>query len=375
MSDMPTTNDPTSTVDRDASVFLSTLLAEFPWLQSIGLDPGWFQEVAAEASGSAEILVKMRQTPQYKARFPGLYREDGQVRMNEAQYMAREQDFRTVLSQYGFDMSQYQTAASLRPFFENEFDPNEFRQRVETYRGVQQSSQAQKDAFYVYAGLTVTDDDLYQAIVDPSARESLTAAYNEAVAGSSNDYTQWITRATEVGLQRVSTALLGAQAEGLTTPEAAQRVMATDPGFARQMMDAIYTGGTGDVGQGLALEDLLNSFEYAAIGAAATNAGLDLPTKERLAEIRQAGIERAQAIQGYQGYGQRESAISGAVQRAGYSDFTQDDFERAQFLGDASLQRELQSGLARDAAAGRGSGEFRFGEDEGRLVQRGFGVR
>jgi hypothetical protein len=361
---------------RNATVFINTLRAEFPWLDSIGLDPQWFQMTAAEASGSAELLVKLRATPQYKARFPGMYRDDGSVRMNEAQYMAREQDFRTLLRQFGYDEEKYATPASLVGFFDNEMDPNEFQSRLQTYRDVQQSSQSKKDAFYVYAGIEITDDDLYASIVDPAAAQELTDKYNAAVAAGSLDYGTWITRATEVGNRRVADTLTQLSKQGAVTGRAVQSVLGIDSNFARQMMDAIYTGGTGRTdSKTLSLEELLQAFEFAAIGAAASEAGLALPTKERIAEIRQAGIERSQAIQAYQNYGVRKNQISAAVQRAGYDEFTQDEFERAQFMGNAGLSRELQEGLAMEEAAGRNVGQFRFSEDAGRLIQRGLRVR
>jgi hypothetical protein len=241
---------------------------------------------------------------------------------------------------------------------------------------VKQSSQAKRDAFYVYAGLEVTDDDLYEAIVDPAAAQRLTSEYNARVASSKFDYDTWITRATEVGLKRVADTLTTMAANGAVTGAAVQAVLRTDSAFAKRITDAIYTGGSGNVSGGtLSLEELLSSFEFAAIGAAAKESGLELPTKERLAEIRQAGVERAQATQAYAAYGQQKDQISASVQRAGYDAFTQDEFERAQFLGNGSLATQLQQGLATEEAAGKGSGEFRFAEDGGRLVQRGFGVR
>lgn len=360
-----------------AEDFYSTLRAQFPWLEQIGLDPKWFQEAAAESSGAAELLVKMRQTPQYKSRFPGLYRKDGSVRMTEAEYLGREQDYRTLLRQYGYNVDElYSTPASLMGFFDSDMDPNEFQTRLQTYEGIKQSSRAKKDAFYVYAGLDVSDDDLYAAVMDPAAAQNLTDRYNAAVAAGSMDYQTWITRATEVANVRVAETLTAMQAQGAVTGRAVQAVLRVDSAFARQIMDAIYTGGSGDVmGSTLSLEDLVSSFEYAAIGAAASEAGLDLPTKERLAEIRQAGVERNQAIQGYTQFGRQQSQISASVQRVGYDAFTQDEFERGQFLGQADPARQLQQGLAAEEAAGQGSGEFRFGEDAGRLVQRGFRPR
>lgn len=327
-----------------AQDFYAELRGMFPWLDQIGLDPQWFQDANAESSGTAELLSKMRQTPQYKARFPGLYRSDGSVRMSEAEYLGREQDFRTLLRQYGFDVdNEYSSPSSLLGFFDSEMDPNEFQGRLQTYRDVQRSSQAKKDAFYVYAGIELTDEDLYEAVVDPAAAQNLTNRYNQAVAAGSMDYQTWITRATEVGNRRVADTLTAMQQQGAVTGRAVQAVLGVDSGFARQIMDAIYTGGSGNTDQAnLSLEDLLSSFEYAAVGAAATEAGLTLPSKERLAEIRQAGIERQQAVQAYAQYGLERERISGAVQRAGYDEFTQDEFERGQFLGQADPARQLQ---------------------------------
>lgn len=356
--------------------FYAELMAQFPWLSQIGLDPRWVQENAAEASGSAELLARMRATPQYKSRFPGLYRSDGSLRMNESEYLAREQDYRTLLRQFGYDPDQYSTPASLIGFFDSEMDPNEFQSRLQTYRDVTESSQAKKDAFYVYAGLDITDDDLYEAVVDPAAAQRLSNEYNQAVASQSLDYATWITRATEVANRRVADALRTAQANGLTTANAVQTVIGVDSAFARQIMDAIYTGGTGDTSQGnLSLEQLLSSFEYAAIGAAASEAGLELPTREQLAKIRQAGIERQQAIEAYAAYGQRKGQISAAVQRAGFDEFTQSEFEQSRFFGNQSLTDQMQRGMAQEEAAGRSGGSFRFSEDAGRLTQRGFGQR
>lgn len=360
----------------EAQRWMAELNAASPWLAQIGLDARWFQDAASEASGPAELITKMRATPQFKARFPGMYRDDGSVRMNEAQYLAREADYRKLLSQYGYDEKLYATPATLIGFFDSEVDPNEFQSRLQTYADVQKSSQAKKDAFYVYAGITLTDDDLYAAIVDPAAAQNLASEYNRRVAAGAFDYATFITRATEVANQRVADVLTTMSKNGAATGAAVQAVLGIDPQFARTIMDAIYTGGTGNTSTAtLSLEELLSSFEYAAVGAAATESGLQLPTRERIAEIRQAGIEAKQAKDTYAQYGQNREQISGAVQRAGFDEFTQDEFEQAQFLGNGALSAQLTQGLAKEEAAGKGSGEFRFTENNGRLAQSGFGVR
>lgn len=354
-----------------------TLLAElrvmFPWLDQIGLTPEFFQSLVADAASADDVIVKLRQQPQYKARFLGLWRDDGSIRMTEAQYLQQEDNYRQVLRQYGYG-DAYTNASSLVGFFQGDVDPNELKDRLETYRNIKNSGQSLKDAFYVYAGINLTDDDLYQAVVDPAAGQRLVDNYNSRVAASTFDYTTWITRATERGLQRVSETLGQLQASGALTGQAVQSILRTDPDFARTIMDALYTGGGAVSGaQPLALAELLSSFEYAAIGAAARNAGLDLPTKERIVQIRQAGIDRAQATNAYTQFGTQSSAIDDAVRRVTGTGFNQTQFEDASFLGDAAQQGRLQAGVAREQAAGQGSGQFRMDMNaQGRFVQQGF---
>ena len=362
---------------QDRAEFVNSLMGLYPWMAQIGLDARWFQDAAARSGSNAgALLAEIRSTDQYRARFPSITRSDGSIRMNEAQYFSTEADYRNLLKQYGYDVDLYDTPVSLTGLFESDMDPNELQTRLQTYSDIKSSSQGKKDAFYVYAGLDLSDDDLYLAAVDPAAAQNLSNAYNESVAAGKFDYATFIARATEVANTRVADVLTQMQRYGKVTGAAVQAVLRVDPAFAQQIMDAIYTGGEGGTSQqSLSLEELVQSFEYALVGAAATGAGLTLPTRERIGEIRQAGVQNAQAAEAYLAYGMQRGVFTGAVERAGFDEFTQDDFERAQFLGDAGLSNELQTGLAREEAAGKGSGEFRFSEEKGRLTQRGFGVR
>lgn len=352
-----------------AGSLLDQLRASFPWIDAIGLTPDFFRELVAKAASGAEIITTLRAQPQYRARFPGLWRNDGSVRMTEAEYLARETDYRRVLRQYGF-ADQYPDAASLATFFSDEVDPNELKDRLSVFKGIQDSGQSVKDAFYVYAGIRLTDGDLYSAVVDPQRNAQIQSQYDENIARNPFDYQTWITRATEVGLERVSSTLRALQQQGAVTGTAVQAIQRTDPTFARQIMDVIYTGG--GTASGLPLQDLLSAFEYAAIGAAATNAGLTLPGKDRVAEIRAAGVDRAQAQKSYQEYGLNRGVYDAGSQRIGAGGFTQDEFEKAAFLGNVQAADELRSVLSREDAAGKSSGAFRFDQDrQGRLNQQG----
>jgi hypothetical protein len=372
----PTTPAPTTPNPSTPNVvgFFNEIKVLFPWIEQLGFTPEWFQELAATSASGEQVLAQLRQAPQYKQRFPGLWRTDGSLRMNEAQYLATESNYRQLLRQYGFNENDYASPVSLVGFFEGEIDPNELKDRLDVYKQVQDGGQSTRDAFYVYAGLNVTNDDLFEAIVDPAAGQRLTDEYNRRIASGQFDYTTWITRATEVGLERVAQTLGDLSKTGAVTGDVVQTILRTDPGFARQIMDALYTGGSGQVNQAqpLDLQELLSAFEYAAIGAAASNSGLELPTLERVAEIRAAGVDRARASQAYLEYGQNRGIYSGAIGRSRGDRFTQGQFEQAAFLNDAQQASDLRSAMAAEEAAGNARSAFRFDQDRtGRLFQRG----
>jgi hypothetical protein len=62
-----------------------------------------------------------------------------------------------------------------------------------------------------------------------------------------------------------------------------------------------------------------------------------------------------------------------AVERTGGGEFDQADFEDAALLGNAGAAGRLTAGLAREDAAGKGSGQFGVQLDRhGELEQAGF---
>ncbi len=369
--------NPTATPGNPTATNTGSLIADlkhlFPWLTNVGFTTEFFQELVAGSASDAEMLAKIRNAPEYKKRFPALWRSDGSMRMNEAQYVAQEASYRNLLNQFGFaDKYDQANPASLIGFFDSDIAPDELRDRLGVYQQVRDGGQAQKDAFYVYGGMSLTDDDLYAAVIDPAARQKLFDEYNQRVASTAFDYTTWITRATEVGLSRVAQTLGSLKTTGALTGTAVQAILRTDPTFARTIMDALYTGG-GASTPTLNLSELLSTFEYAAIGAAASNAGLTLPTKARIMEIRSAGIDRARATSVYSQYGSNRGLYDSIVRRSGGGEFGQEDFESAAFLGDAAEQARLATGIAREDAAGQQQGAFRFSESSsGRLAQRGY---
>jgi hypothetical protein len=375
---LPPQPDPNGGLDpqQSAADFMAGLEVAFPWLAQLGLGVDWFRELAAIATSPDMVLAKLRETRQYRSRFAGIFRADGTLRMNERQYLDTESNYRQLLTQFGFgDRYDMRNPLSLIGFFEAEIDPNELRDRLQVYKGLEEGSQFTRDAFYVYAGLDVSVDDLFMAVVDPAAAQRLRTEYNSRIASQRFDYETFITRATELGLKRVAQDLQEMQARGAVTGQVVQRILNTAPEFARQIMDAIYTGGSVGGAQPLSLQDLISSFEHAALGAAASQVGLELPSLERVQQIREAGIQRTQALRGYQEFAKEQGSFTSALQRIRGDKFGQDDFEKGAFLGDPVAARNMAQAMAGERAAGLGSGTFRFDQNRnGGLFQRGLKV-
>lgn len=362
-----------------ATNLYADLQAQFPWLSQFNVTPQRLQQLVATSAGASELLTKLRNEPTVRQRFAGMYRQDGSLRFaSEAEFLNWEAQIRTLLRQAGVNVDiEYASPTSLIGFAEADLAPDEVRDRLQVWNAVKASGDRAREVFYTYAELSPSDDDLFEALVDPAREQELFNAYNASVAAKSsgpNAWANWITRATQAGLNRAAKVLTDAQTQGATYGAMIQRVLEVDPAFAREIMAAIYTGGDPTPGRAgsLNLTELLDAFEFMAVGAIAQEAGLTLPTKERLREIRAAGVDRARAIEGYQLFGARQAELSAAVERARGTAFGVRQFEEATFFGDVESRRLLEAGEAYMAAAGRDVGSFRFTEDRGRIRQLGF---
>lgn len=348
------------------------VLSSFPWLSRLPGIVELLTELSIQGVVGDAMLAEVRKTSAYTSMFPAIRRTDGTMRMNEAQYLSRQDDYRTVLRQFGDPSYAYDQPSDFVSFLENDIDPNELRDRFQVYRSLQRSGQDVRDAFYIYAGIRMSDDDLYDYVVNPTKRSAMDSQYNQAVTQGTLDYATWMTRATEAGLSRVVSALEGLAADGVDTSAALAQVRKVDPQFARQMMDVLYTGG-GDGAEALSFNELLNSFELALIGGAATaQAGVALPAKERIQAIRQAGIDRAKALEGYGKLAKDGALMEGMVSRAsaGGRRFGQDDFERAVFLQQGDVQGVLQSAQAQEDALRQRSGSVGVQRGPGGLLEQ-----
>ena len=369
----PSTTNSSSTDTSQAANALTLVKGMFPWLANLGLDQQ-ILEWSIQGLPPEGIVANVRNSSQYKSRFVGIFRPNGEMRMSESEYLNTEEQYRQLMRQYFRPDYEYNDPNDFKMLFDSETSVDELSKRFQVYDQVRTGSQDVKDAFYVYAGLKITDDDLYNAVVNPEFRDGLTQQYTEATAKQPLDYSTWITRATEAGLSRVVQSLTSLQSQGVDVNNALAAVSKVDPTFAQSMMDVLLHGGSpNDPSRYLSLNEALHSFEIAMIGGAASLQGLALPTADRAEAFRQAGIDRAKALETYGKYATNQNFFSGAVQRAQLgTGFTQSQFENAVFLSSASDQQLLERALSYEKSLGETSGSFGFSVDQaGRLQQRG----
>lgn len=344
---------------------LAEVRALYPWAERLGLLDLVISKIRDDASAE-EILAEIRQTPEWRAQFPSFYAEDGSKRFaTEAQYMAYVGDLRQVMIDYGVYDPTRESPLNYVGLIENGIDPNEFRDRMTTYRQLEQGTQELRDSFYVYAGMDVTTDDLYRMTVDPAFQTEVIDWYNVQVTQSPPDYETYITRTTEVALRHLAEGTQEAVDQGIIPNSMLEQLINIDPNVARGWLDVLQTSS----GRPLSFDELNRSFQYAMLGSAAAEQGLRLPDRDRVAEFVQAGVNRAAASRAYSAFAQQRFGLAGMAQRAGVQGIDQSLFEEATLLADGRAQDVLRKAQGRERALGAGGGGFAQRMEGDRIVQ------
>ena len=347
---------------------LDKVYAAFPWLSDLGLGPqllGWVQDGYNDES----LVGLVRQTEQWSTMFSGIKRNDGTLRYTENQYLQVKDAYSTLI--FNYTGKRVTSSAQVQGLIENDVSPDEMEKRLQVFDTIKRDGGSVRSAFYVYAGMRLSDDDLYRYAVDPTEKSQLDAQYTQQSAATNLTYETWITRATEVGLQNVTDQLIQLKAQGINTDEAVRRIQSINPDAARQMTDLLYHGGDPQARNFLPLNDLMRAFEYALIGSAATDQGFALPDEQRIGAFRQAGVDRAKALDAYGSFAANAGKITGMTQRIGQQ-FGQSEWENAQFLRNGAAMATLDQAQSQEKALGAASTSGDFGFDAaGRLKQRG----
>lgn len=341
----------------DTAALLTRIRALYPWAERLGLIDLIIGKVREDAS-DLEILAEIRSTPQWQRQFPAFYAEDGSKRFDtESQYMKYVDDLRNVMKDFGVYDPALEAPENYIGLMEEGVDPNEFRDRFSLYRQLEEGTKELRDAFYLYAGLDVTTDDMYRATVDPGFQQYMETEYDTQVAGSSLDYETYISRATDLAVRDLSKSVGAAVSAGIIPAGMLTSVINMSLDTARGWLDVLYTNGGQD--RYLSFDELNQSFQYAVLASAASERGLGLPTVERLQEFVQAGVSRANANRAYSTFAKQQFGLAGMSARANLQqEIDQSLFEEAMLLSDARSQAVINKAFDQEVALGRAGGGF-----------------
>lgn len=346
--------------------------ASFAWAYEMGIG-AIIDDAIKRNAALSEVTALVRESPQWEAVFPGFYRTDGSKNYRtEAEYLQAVSDYRNVLKDYGMYDEAQDNPQNYVAWMELQVDPNELQQRFQTYRALESGSQGLRDAFYVYGGLNVTVDDLYESVVDPTRGAELQAEYDQATAGGAFSYETFLNRVSEVATRRLTEQMGWLERQGYAPSSAVQNLLGAQPEQVRQFLDIIYTAGNNSTGGYMSLEELVTTYTYAMLGSAASEQGLVLPSQEKLERYVQAGVTRTRAMEAYGAYSVAQHGLAGMASRANIRNIDQGLFEEAQLLHQGDAQEVLSKATGGEKALGKAGGGFSTQLDEdGRLVQRG----
>lgn len=365
---------PVTPTPQHTQMALDLIRSVFPWAETLGLVDTIATWVMEGLTNPDELLGRLRQTTQYRDRFGGIFRPDGTIRMSESQYLSTEDSYRSLLRQYGFGDEFFDQPGDYLSFFENEINPEELGQRLDLYDNLRRGSNAIRSAFWVYAGIRLTDDDLYNYVVDPSRRNRFDEQYEIEVSRQDLTYNTYIERVAALGLDEALRDLRNMRDSGVDVSAAASQLQNMHPDQARQLADALHMASRSTPAGELSLNDLLTSYQYALLGSAATEQGFALPDVVKLQSYVDAGVSRNQALQTYGQYAAQGASFDAMVRRARGEAFTVEDYTDAALLANGEEMRNLERGLAQERGRSAAQGAFAFGTDRsGRLVQPGFG--
>ena len=357
------------------------ILEHYPWAEGLGLIDMIVEAVEAGTDANV-LLAKIRNTPQWKATFPAIKDDQGRMRFkNENDYITRVRDYQEVLRDAGMLNEATENPLDYAALIERGIDHTELASRINEYQTLSEHSVGVRAAFRVYANMDVSNDQLYQAIIDPEASEALIEEYNRNILSADFSYEDFVARATDFSLQAALETISKMEIDGTVPTGTVARIRGLDTDQAQALVEALYLGDSADGEAFLDLDEIVQSVQYALIGGAAEEQGLVAPSLERVKEIRSAGITRAKALTAYGQYANQGDLMNSMISRTNMTSdrFTQQDFEEAQFLARPEETDLLVRGVQAEQSLAAPSGQFSVaGGRGGRLVQpgrKGPGVR
>ena len=140
-----------------------------------GLEDLLYNELVSEQDFSEVRMVqRIRETPEYAARFPGMAgrRSQGRNAISEAEYVDLERGYRQLFQQAGLPQGFYDAPEDFGAFIAGDVSVAEMGRRVQQgYQAVAQADPSVKETLRSFYG--VTDGELAAFFLDPGKAESL----------------------------------------------------------------------------------------------------------------------------------------------------------------------------------------------------------
>jgi len=299
----------------EEDILVANITSSFPWLGTMPSLVGSIVTWAEQGKTAAEIYGLMVQTTEYRARFPSIRDSTGMKRMDESAYIQREQQYRTVMIRYGDAAYRYDDPSDFAAFMENGMEPTELESRFQMWDALDQYGSDVKAAFYIYAGVNLSTDDLYRTMVDPKFKQDLQQQYTVRTALSSPDYDTWLDRTTEMVLADVAKQLDQYASSGVAPSSAVAELAQMSRETAKTWVAAMYESDAKK--EALSFSELSQAFNYAMIGGAAMQYGIDAPPAEKIGEWVGKGVDRAKAATAFGTIATQGAFINSMASRAG----------------------------------------------------------
>jgi len=224
----------TTSSDTGAKAVLTDFLSQYG-LAALG-DWAWNKMLHGESID--QIKLEMRDTPEYKARFPAMdtLAKSGRA-LTEAEYIGTENAYRSVMHAYGLPAGFYDSPDDFSRFLVGNVSPSELQGRVQAYQsavlGDTETLHQLRTLYDTYGVDSSPVGDLLAHYLDPDKaapllQENLQAA-QFASASSRAGFGQLTTQEAETYGSRLDTSSAAAQ-EGFSNLVRGRELMSALPG-------------------------------------------------------------------------------------------------------------------------------------------------
>ncbi len=150
--------------------FRARAQALFPWLPPALLNI--YAEAWAKTGNPSLALAEIRASPQYNDFFPGNKRDDGSLRLSEAEYLARIDGFKLALSQFNLNPANF--SSRFVEMIEGELTATQFASRLSSaFDDIITAMPEIREFYSDNFGIGMTDEAIFASFLDPDLGDAI----------------------------------------------------------------------------------------------------------------------------------------------------------------------------------------------------------